>query len=156
MTFGTFDLGDEQWLSSDELTKRYYGQSVHSCHIGAMARSQSAEDFLPLKSDVLLVLLALASQPLHGYGIIRDVDERSDNQVVLQTGALYRMLRVLLRDGLISECDAPRDAASDDERRRYYTLTALGDSVVSAEVARMSRLVRAAKLIADGKKPRLA
>lgn len=121
-----------------------------------MARSQNAEQFLPLKSDVLLVLLALASQPLHGYGIIRDVEERSDQQVVLQTGALYRMLRTLLRDGLIDECAPPRDAESDDERRRYYALTALGDSVVNAEIARMSRLVRAARLIADGKKPRLA
>ena len=91
-----------------------------------MARSPNAEDFLPLKSDVLLVLLALASAPLHGYGIIRDVDERSDHQVLLQTGALYRMLRVLLRDGLIEECAAPRDA--DDERRRYYTITTLGRS----------------------------
>ena len=121
-----------------------------------MARSPNAEDFLPLKSDVLLVLLALASAPLHGYGIIRDVDERSDHQVLLQTGALYRMLRVLLRDGLIEECAAPRDADSDDERRRYYALTALGDAVLSAEVARMSQLVRAARLIADGKRPRLA
>lgn len=115
-----------------------------------------ADEFLPLKSDVLLVLMSLASQPLHGYGIIRDVDERSGGQVVLQTGALYRMLRILLRDGLIAECDEPADAPNDDERRRYYTLTRLGENVMDAEVERMARLVRAARMIADGKRPRLA
>lgn len=121
-----------------------------------MTPSPHAESFLPLKSDVLLVLMALASQPLHGYGIIREVDERSDGQVELQTGALYRMLRVMLRDGLIVECAQPDDAPNDDERRRYYELTRFGESVMDAEVERMARLVRAARMIAGGKRPRLA
>lgn len=114
------------------------------------------ESFLPLKPDTVLVLLALASQPLHGYGIIRDVRERSSGNVALQTGALYRLLRLLLNDGLVRECDRPRDAAGDDERRRYYTLTAFGESVLAAEVERMARLVRAARLVAQGKRPQLA
>ncbi len=121
-----------------------------------MTPSPGAKQFLPLKSDVLFVLLSLASQPRHGYGIIRDVDERSAGQVVLQTGALYRMLRGLLRDGLIVECAQPGDAPNDDERRRYYTLARLGEHVMDAEVERMARLVRAARMIADGKRPRLA
>ena len=121
-----------------------------------MNRTSSAESFLPLKSDVLLVLLALASQPLHGYGIIREVDERSDGQVLLQTGALYRMLRGLLRDGLIAECDQPAESPGEDERRRYYQLTRLGEQVMDLEVERMARLVRAARMIGDGKRPRLA
>lgn len=121
-----------------------------------MTPPRGAQEFLPLKADVLLVLLSLASQPLHGYGIIRDVDERSNGQVLLQTGALYRMLRGLLNDGLIVECEQPDDAPNDDERRRYYTLTRLGETVTDAEVERMARLVRAARMIADGKRPRLA
>lgn len=112
-------------------------------------------DFLPLAADALLILLSVAARPLHGYGIIRDVEARSDGRVVLQTGALYRTLRRLLHDGLIEECDRPPDDASSDERRRYYAPTAFGRLVVDAEIARMSRLVRAARLTTQGKKARL-
>jgi DNA-binding PadR family transcriptional regulator len=104
----------------------------------------TADAHLPLKSDVLLILLSLAEHPRHGYAIIRDVETRSDGQVLLQTGALYRTLRRLLRDGLIAERPAPRDADSDDQRRRYYEPTRLGRAVLDAELARMARLVRAA------------
>jgi DNA-binding PadR family transcriptional regulator len=119
------------------------------------ARRPDPADFLPLASDATFILLALAAQPLHGYGIIRDVEARSDGQVVLQTGALYRMLRRLLQDGFLEERARPPGAESDDERRRYYTLTPFGRSVLDAEVARMSKLVRAARLTAGGKRPRL-
>lgn len=114
-----------------------------------------AADFLPLKTDAFLILLALASQPLHGYGIMRDVAERSEQQVVLQTGALYRTLRRLLNGRLIEECPRPAGVDSDDERRRYYQPTTLGRTVLAAEVDRLARLVRAAKLSADGKRARL-
>lgn len=121
-----------------------------------MAATPDPADFLPLKSDVLLVLLALATRPLHGYGVIRDVEERTGGDVLLQTGALYRTLRRLLSDALIEECSRPPGDESADERRRYYRLTRLGQKVLDAEVARMSRLVRAALHTADGKRPRLA
>ena len=114
------------------------------------------ESFLPLKTDILLILLALGDGPAHGYGIIRDVEARSDGEVILQTGALYRALKRLLTDGLIIETAAPANADRDDSRRRYYRVTALGVAVRTAEVERMSRLVRAAKLTAMGKRPRLA
>ena len=114
------------------------------------------EDFLPLNSDVLLILLALAARPQHGYGIIQDVLERTDGDVALQTGALYRTLRRLLREGLIEECKRPPDAETDDERRRYSRPTGLGRSVIAAEVDRMAKLVRAARDTANGKRPRLA
>jgi len=119
------------------------------------SRRPDPADFLPLASDALFILLALAAQPQHGYGIIRDVEGRSDGQVVLQTGALYRMLRRLLHDHFIEECPRPAGAESEDERRRYYTLTTFGREVLDAEVARMSKLVRAARLTAGGKRPRL-
>ena len=102
------------------------------------------ETFLPLKSDVMLILMALADRPRHGYAIIRDVEVRSDGRVLLQTGALYRTLRRLLQDGLIAERPAPRDADSADERRRYYEPTRLGRAVLDAELARLARLVRGA------------
>jgi DNA-binding PadR family transcriptional regulator len=119
-----------------------------------MARP-SPDDYLPLSPDTLFVMLALAAEPLHGYGIIREVEHRSEGRVVLQTGALYRTLRRLLTDGLIEECDRPVDADSRDERRRYYQPTPFGRAVVDAEVDRMARLVRAARLAAGGKRPRL-
>jgi PadR family transcriptional regulator PadR len=118
-------------------------------------QTKRPDAFLPLPNDALFILLALASQPLHGYGIIRDVETRSDGEMVLQTGALYRMLRRLLRDEVIEACDAPDDERVDP-RRRYYRLTRRGRIVLDAEVERMSRVVRAARLIEAGKKPRLS
>ena len=120
-----------------------------------MGRRPDPADFIPLKRDALFILLALAAQPLHGYGIIRDVESRSEGEIVLQTGALYRMLRRLLKDDLIEECRRPSDADGHDQRRRYYGPTTLGRAVLGAEVDRMARLVRAARLTADGKRPRL-
>jgi DNA-binding PadR family transcriptional regulator len=120
-----------------------------------MAGTPPPESFLPLSTDALLILLALAASPLHGYGVIRDVEARSAGTTVLQTGALYRMLRRLLRDALIEECDAPAGEGGDP-RRRFYRPTKLGRAVLDAEVARMARLVRAARLTESGKRPRLA
>lgn len=111
--------------------------------------------FLPLKTDELLILLALAARPLHGYGIMRDVETRSEGQAVLQTGALYRTLRRLSDLGLIETCARPADADSRDDRRRYYRPTGLGCAVLEAETGRMATLVRAARLTAGGKRPRL-
>src|SRR5688572_9693559 len=111
------------------------------------------ESFLPLKQDALLILLAVTNAPLHGFGIIRDVEARSEGRIVLQTGALYRWIKRLLADGLLAEVDAPDAEAG--ERRRLYEVTPLGRAVVAAEVERMAALVRAARLTAAGKKPRL-
>jgi len=112
--------------------------------------------FLPLKTDALLVLLVLARCERHGYGIIRDVEERSGGETRLQTGALYRLLKRLRTDGLITEAGRRPTPESDEERRRFYRLTPLGHTVIEAEVERMARLVRAARLIESGKDPRLA
>jgi DNA-binding PadR family transcriptional regulator len=119
-----------------------------------MARDGRPASFLPLAPDALLILLALAARPQHGYGIIGDVEARSDGTTILQTGALYRMLRRLLRDTLIEECPPP-PGKGEDIRRRFYRPTGLGRAVLDAEVARMARLVRAARLTESGKRPRL-
>ena len=120
----------------------------------AMPDRRAPDDFLPLSTDALLILLVLAARPLHGYGIIRDVEARSDGETILQTGALYRTLRHLLRDDLIEECAAP-PGEGDDTRRRFYRPTRRGKAVLEAEVERMARLVRVARLIEAGKRPRL-
>jgi DNA-binding PadR family transcriptional regulator len=112
-------------------------------------------DYLPLKTDAAFVMMALDARPLHGYAIIGDVAERSSNEVQLQTGALYRTLRRLLADGLIVECDRPAGEPSADERRRYYRTTPLGRAVLEADLARMTKLVKAAQA-SRTRKPRLA
>jgi len=110
---------------------------------------------LPLKSDVLMILLALRDGETHGYAIIRDAEARSEGTVRLQTGALYRTLRRLLDDGLVDESARRPAPEDDDERRRYYHLTRTGAGVLAAELERLGRLV-AATTPATGRRPRLA
>jgi len=119
-----------------------------------MAPRRDPAALLPLAPDALWILLALAAQPLHGYAIMRDVEGRSDGRVRLQTGALYRTLRRLLHDGAIDESARPPGTTSDDERRRYYSVTPFGRAVLDAEILRLDRLVRAARLAATGRAPR--
>ena len=100
---------------------------------------------LPLKPDVLMILLALREGERHGYALMRDAAERSEGTVRLQAGALYRTLKRLVDDGLVAESDARPAPESDDERRRYYRLTPLGARVLAAELDRLARLVAAAR-----------
>ncbi|MEJ2238042.1 MAG: PadR family transcriptional regulator [Gemmatimonadales bacterium] len=96
--------------------------------------------FLPVKSTVFLVLMAVADEARHGYGIMQSVLQRSGGTVNLGTGHLYRHIRRLLDDGLIEEVE-PEVVDRDDPRRRYYQLTDLGAEVVSAESERLKDLV---------------
>ena len=101
--------------------------------------------FLPLTPVVLEIALALAAGERHGYEIMQDVERRTDGQIVLHPGTLYRALGRLLDQGLIEELDERPAADRDDERRRYYKLTALGRAVARAEVERLANQVSAAK-----------
>ena len=103
------------------------------------------DDFLPLKPDAFYILLVLLYGERHGYAIMRDAAERSEGTVRLQAGALYRTLKRLLDDRLVAESDRRPAPESDDERRRYYTLTPLGARVLAAELDRLARLVAAAR-----------
>ena len=100
-------------------------------------------DYLPLKPDVFLILMALSDGESYGYALMQRVAELSNGEVRLQAGALYRRLRWLLEEELIEERDE-RPAASTDERRRYYALTPRGREVARAEAARMRDLTRTA------------
>ena len=101
-------------------------------------------EFLPLSAPAFHVLLALADADRHGYGIILEVEARTRGEVRLRTGTLYTILRRLLDDGLIHETQE-RPAEDDDERRRYYTATALGRAVMRAEAVRLAALVDLAR-----------
>ena len=102
--------------------------------------SKEPARFLPLKPVVFHILLALADEHRHGYGVIRTVRERTRGQIQLQTGPLYRHLKRLLAEGLIKESDAR--AISDDPRRTScYRLSTLGRNVLKLEARRLEDLV---------------
>ncbi len=100
---------------------------------------------LPLPSATFHILMALASDDRHGYAIIHDVAQRTNNSLRLGAGTLYRSLHRMLEQGLVVELDERPDPADDDERRRYYRLTAFGAAVAKAEARRLTELVRLAR-----------
>lgn len=104
-----------------------------------------ARRFLPLPPQQFHILLSLADGPRHGYGILREVDERTGGGVRLGTGTLYTAVARLDTLGLIEPSSWRPAAREDDERRTYYQLTPLGRSVLKAETARLEELVRQAR-----------
>ena len=98
---------------------------------------------LPLKPVELLILTILADGDRHGYGIRQDMLDHSNGKVDVEAGNLYRHIRGLEDDGLVTDARAPRDES--DERRIYYRLTAFGRRVLAAEMLRLRELVRRAE-----------
>jgi len=96
-------------------------------------------EMLPLAPRDLLVLVVLADGPLHGYGIVKAVEERSETGVLLDPANLYRVLRRMREEGWVDECDDGSD------RRRTHRITSWGQAVLRAEVERLDRLVRHAR-----------
>ncbi len=107
--------------------------------------NKEPQSFLPLTPIVFHILLTLSSQDRHGYGIIKEVEARTEGQVRIQTGTLYQAIKRLLGAGLIREVESKVDPELDDERRRYYALTGLGNKVLNEEALRLERLVNLAR-----------
>jgi DNA-binding PadR family transcriptional regulator len=101
--------------------------------------------FVPLKTSEFHIVLSLADAQRHGYGIMRDIEERTGSQVRLGPGTLYRSIKNLLQAGLIEESDQRPDPELDDERRRYYRLTDQGIQVATREAERLQQLVEVAR-----------
>lgn len=99
---------------------------------------------LPLTPPVVHILLALAGEDLHGYGIMQEVLRQSDGRYKLGPGTLYDNLQRLSDQGIVQELGRPKD--DPDSRRRYYRLTASGQKVLAAEVSRLERFVQDARL----------
>src|SRR3954454_20873677 len=110
-----------------------------------MKRPTSSHEILPLTPPVFHILLALADEERHGYGIMQDVARQSNDSLQLGPGTLYGCLKRMLAAGLVEESGSRPHPARDDERRRYYRMTTLGRQVVRAEVDRLSNAVAAAK-----------
>jgi DNA-binding PadR family transcriptional regulator len=101
-------------------------------------------DLLPLKPLHFLMLLTLVDGERHAYAIKKDLASRGAHRDV-GPGTLYRSIAQLIDAGLIEESDRRPSAELDDERRRYYRVTAFGRRVVVAEARRLDGLVSAAR-----------
>ena len=117
-------------------------------------RTEEVEELLPLPPATFHILMAVAEEDRHGYAVIQDVDRRTQGQVRLSAGTLYRSIQRMLEQGLLVETQERPAPEEDDERRRYYRITPFGEAVARAETRRLTELVRLAR--ASGFVPRSA
>lgn len=95
-----------------------------------------------ISPQVFYVLLSLYQKDRHGYDIMKQIEADTDGAIKLGPGTLYGIIKRLLADELIAGAGEHIDPSSDDERRKYYTLTDKGRRVLGAEVRRLERAVR--------------
>jgi DNA-binding PadR family transcriptional regulator len=103
------------------------------------------ENILPLTPAVFNILLSLADGEKHGYAIMLEVEENTRGEVKMGPGTLYGSIKRMLAAGLIAESEERPDPSLDDQRRRYYRLTGLGQRVTRAEAERLDRQVAVAR-----------
>lgn len=103
----------------------------------------STDRHLPLKPVDFHILLVLTEGDLHGYGMVKAIEEHSGGTIRLEPGNLYRYIRRLVDEGMVAP--AARQRAEGEERRRYYTVTPTGRDVLAAEADRMRVLAAAAE-----------
>ena len=116
-------------------------------------KSQSADAKpFPMTPAVYQILLSLADQKRHGYGIMQEVDERTAGEVRLGPGTLYRSIKRMRKAGLIEATEDPAGVSDDDDRRRFYGMTEPGRQLLAEEARRLARLVTQAqgKNVIDG------
>ena len=100
---------------------------------------------LPLPAATFHILLALADEDRHGYAIIQDISRRTNGDLKLSAGTLYRSIQRMLEQGLIVETRDRPAPEHDDERRRYYRITVDGTAAAKQETRRLSELVKMAR-----------
>lgn len=104
-----------------------------------------AADHLPLSPSMFQVLVALADGEKHGYAIIKEVARRSEGKVRILPGTLYAIIKRFAAEGFILESNERPGPELDDERRRYYRLTARGRAVAVAEADRLEETLLQAR-----------
>ena len=112
-----------------------------------MPSQTNPDDHLPLAVATFHILVAVADQDRHGYAIMQDVATRTNGALKLSPGTLYGSIRRMLDEGLIVELSDRQRPDEDDERRRYYRITAFGRAVAQAEATRLATLLRQAKAV---------
>ena len=108
-----------------------------------------APDLLPLTPPVFHILVALAQEERHGYGIMQEAAAQTGGQMQMGPGTLYGCLKRMLAAGLVEE-SGEREEPEAGERRRYYRITSLGRRAVRAEAERMAGAVSAARRVLGG------
>jgi DNA-binding PadR family transcriptional regulator len=99
----------------------------------------------PLPSAAFQILLSLADDELHGYAIMRQVEEQTNGRIRLGPGTLYSSIQALVEEGLIEEVDRSSESTGGTERRRYYRLTSSGRKLARSEAERLADLLRVAR-----------
>jgi DNA-binding PadR family transcriptional regulator len=99
----------------------------------------------PLPSAAFQILLSLAGEDLHGYGIMRQVADQTDGRMRLGPGTLYSSIQTLLEEKFIEEVDLREDPKLGHGRRRYYRLTSAGRKLARSEADRLADLLRVAR-----------
>lgn len=100
---------------------------------------------LPLTEVTYFILLSLASEPKHGYAIMKEVEMLSEDRVLISTGTLYGALKRLLDQGWIIRSNNDTEKSSGREKK-VYRLTTLGTQILDAEILRLEGLLRVAQL----------
>jgi DNA-binding PadR family transcriptional regulator len=135
--------------------QRRYIRNGYNRHGGTVSKQPpSPQELLPLTPVVLHILLALAdAQGKHGYAVAQEVEALTEGQIRMGPGTLYGSIQRMLASSLIEEASRSRSAMkgrsvqapADDERRRYYRLTALGRRVLELELARLAHIIAVAR-----------
>lgn len=99
----------------------------------------------PLPSAAFQILLSLADEDLHGYGIMRQVADQTGGRLRLGPGTLYSSIQSLLEERCIEEVDSREDIKLGPQRRRYYRLTSAGRKLARLEAERLAGLLRLAR-----------
>lgn len=98
-----------------------------------------------LSAQVLPILLAVSDKRLHGYAIIREVEQLSGGTVRLTASTLYSAINRMVEDGLITESEERPAPELDDERRRYFQITEIGREILQEEAERFQRVTEMAR-----------
>src|ERR1700734_4106060 len=99
----------------------------------------------PLPAAAFQIMLALADGDLHGYAIMRQVEEQTGGRMRLGPGTLYSSIQALLEEKLIEEVEPREDEPPGNQRRRYYRLTLAGRKLARSKAERLADLLRVAR-----------
>ena len=110
-----------------------------------MAKSEEIDALLPLPPATFHILMAVADEDRHGYAIIQDIAARTDGELQMSAGTLYRSIQRMQEQGLIMETRERPAPQKDDERRRYYRITPFGLAVARAEAWRLAQMIKLAR-----------
>lgn len=111
-----------------------------------MGKPETPGELVPGTLD-MLILKALATGPLHGYGVAEWLHDRSRDVLRVEEGALYPALHRLEMRGLLA---AEWGASENNRRAKFYRLTAAGHKHLASEAERWARLSSAIGFVMAG------